>query len=77
MTTILFTASGEDPAAIAVWSAGPDGLQRLSPADGVHSAHQAAGTRLLISRGLADAAASVRVLRKDSTVAASSTDVRP
>jgi len=61
--TILFTASGEDPAAIAAWSAGPDGLERLSPADGVHTAQQAAGTRLLISRSLPDSATSVQVLR--------------
>jgi dipeptidyl-peptidase-4 len=61
--TILFTASGEDPAAVAAWSAGPNGLERLSPADGVHSAQQAAGTRLLISRSLPDSATSVQVLR--------------
>jgi dipeptidyl-peptidase-4 len=35
----------------------------LSPADGVHSALQATGTRLLISRELADSATSVQVLR--------------
>jgi dipeptidyl-peptidase 4 len=64
--TILFTASGEDPAAITVWCAGPDGVQQLSPADGVHSAQQAGGTRLLISRGLADSATSVRALRTGS-----------
>jgi dipeptidyl-peptidase-4 len=73
--TVLFAASAEDPAAIAVWSAGPDGLQRLSPADGVHSAQQAAGTRLLISRGLDDSAASVRVLRTGSTAGGSSREV--
>jgi dipeptidyl-peptidase 4 len=61
--TILFTASGADPAAISAWTAGPDGLQRVSPADGVHGAQQAAGTRLLISRTLADSVTSVRVLR--------------
>ncbi len=63
--TVVFTASGEDPASVSVWTAGPDGLQRISPADGVHTARQAAGTRLLISRTLADSAASVRVLRAD------------
>jgi dipeptidyl-peptidase 4 len=73
--TILFTASGEDPAAIAVWSAGPDGLTRLSPADGVHGALQAGGTRLLISRGLADSATSVQVLRAAATADASASEI--
>jgi dipeptidyl-peptidase-4 len=63
--TVVFTASGEDPASVSVWTAGPDGLERISPADGVHTARQAAGTRLLISRTLADPATSVRVLRAD------------
>jgi dipeptidyl-peptidase-4 len=61
--TILFAASGEDPAAISVWSAGPGGLQRVSAADGVHGGQQAAGTLLLTSRTLADPGASVRILR--------------
>jgi len=64
--TILFTASGDDPAAIAVFSVGPGGLEQVSPADGVHSGLQAAGTRLLISRDLAGSATSVQVLRPAS-----------
>jgi dipeptidyl-peptidase-4 len=60
--TILFTASGEDPAAIVAWSAGPDGLALLSPPEGVHSAQQAAGTQLLISRTLANSATLVVVI---------------
>ena len=63
---ILFTASAEDPASIAVWTAGPAAVERLSPAHGVHSAQQAAGTLLLVSRTMADSAASVRVLRAGS-----------
>jgi dipeptidyl-peptidase 4 len=63
---ILFIASGADPAAVSVWTAGPAGVQQVSPADGVYDAQQAAGTRLLISRTLADAATSVRVLRTGS-----------
>jgi dipeptidyl-peptidase 4 len=63
--TVVFTASGADPASVSVWSAGPDGLRRISPADGMHTAQQAAGTRLLISRTLADPAASVQVLRAE------------
>jgi dipeptidyl-peptidase 4 len=61
--TILFTASGEDPAAISLWSVGPGGLQRISAADGVHGGQQAAGTLLLASRTLADPSASVQIMR--------------
>ena len=69
--TVLFTASGDDPAAIAVWAAGPDApgpdapanVRQLSPADGVHSGLRQAGTLLLISRGLSDSATSVSVLQ--------------
>jgi dipeptidyl-peptidase-4 len=61
--TIVFTASGEDPAVITVWRAGPDGLERVSPLDGVHSAQQAGGTRLLISRDLTDSGTFVQVFR--------------
>ena len=46
--TILFTAVGEDPASTSLWTAGPGGVQRVSPADGVHGGllagrHAAAG----------------------------------
>jgi dipeptidyl-peptidase 4 len=64
--TILFAASAADPAAISVWAAGPGTVRRLSPADGVHSGQQQAGTLLLISRALTDSAAAVRVLRSAS-----------
>jgi dipeptidyl-peptidase-4 len=64
--TVLFTASAQDPASIAVWSAGPAGVEPLTPADGVYSAQQAASTLLLVSRTLADAATSVRLLRSGS-----------
>src|SRR5271166_3623484 len=63
--TVVFTASCADPASISAWSAGPDGLQQISAADGMHNAQQSAGTRLLISRTLADPAASVQVLRAE------------
>jgi dipeptidyl-peptidase-4 len=61
--TILFSASGADPAATSVWTAGPAGLTQVSPEDGTHDGHLAGGTLLLISRTLADPATSVRVLR--------------
>ena len=63
--TILFTASGEDPASVSLWSVGPGGLHRISAADGVHGGQQAAGTLLLTSRTMADPGTSVRILRAD------------
>ncbi len=63
--TILFTASGEDPASVSLWSVGPGGLHRVSAADGVHGGQQAAGTLLLTSRTMADPGTSVRILRAD------------
>jgi dipeptidyl-peptidase-4 len=61
--TILFSASAEDPAATSVWTAGPAGLARVSPADGTHDGLIAGGTLLLVSRVLTDPNTSVRVLR--------------
>ena len=61
--TILFSACAEDPASISLWAAGPEGLQRVSPADGTHDGLIAGGTLLLISRTLAGPRTSVRVLR--------------
>ncbi len=61
--TILFTACADDPASTSLWTAGPDGVQPVSPADGMHSGLLAAGTLLLISRVLDDADVSVQVLR--------------
>jgi dipeptidyl-peptidase-4 len=61
--TILFSAYADDPAAISLWTTGPAGLARVSPADGSHDGLLAGGTLLLISRTLADPGTSVRVLR--------------
>ena len=61
--TILFSASGEDPASTSVWAAGPAGLARVSPADGVHDGQLAGGTLLLVSRTLPESGATVSVLR--------------
>lgn len=61
--TILFSASGEDPASTSVWTAGPAGLTRVSPAEGVYDGLLADGTLLLTSRTLAGSGASVRLLR--------------
>ncbi|MGH3300448.1 MAG: prolyl oligopeptidase family serine peptidase [Streptosporangiaceae bacterium] len=61
--TVLFSATAEDPASASVWTAGPGGLRRVSPADGVHGGALAGGTLLLTSRTLDAADAVVSVLR--------------
>jgi len=61
--SVLFGATGEDPASTSVWLAGPAGLGQVSPADGVHTGTSAGGTVLLTSRTLGAADAVVRVLR--------------
>ncbi len=60
---VLFTATEADPASVAVWTAGPGGLRRVSPAEGVYGGTQAGGTVLLTGRTLAAADATVSVLR--------------
>jgi dipeptidyl-peptidase 4 len=61
--TILFTASGEDPASIAVWTAGPGGVRLASEEAGVHGGRLAGGTLVLASKTLACSGVGVRVLR--------------
>jgi dipeptidyl-peptidase 4 len=60
---ILFSACAEDPASTSLWTSGPGGIRRVSPAEGVHGGLLAAGTLLLISRTLAESELAVRVLR--------------
>ena len=60
---VLFAATEADPASVTVWTAGPGGLQRVSPAEGVYGGTQAGRTVLLTSRTLAAADATVTVLR--------------
>jgi dipeptidyl-peptidase 4 len=61
--TVLFTATAGDPASVSVWIAGPGGVQRVSPAEGMHSGTLAGGTLVLSSRTLAATDVSVSVLR--------------
>jgi dipeptidyl-peptidase-4 len=61
--TVLFGATAEDPASASVWSAGPGGLRRLSPAEGVYGGTLGGGTLVLTSRTLEAADATVSVLR--------------
>jgi dipeptidyl-peptidase 4 len=61
--TILFSASADDPAATAIWTAGPDGIQSVSAQDGVHGGDLAGGTLVRTSRTLAGSGVTVQVLR--------------
>ena len=61
--TVLVSATADDPASVSVWRAGPGGLRRISPADGVHGGTAAGGTMVLTSRTMDAADATVTVLR--------------
>ncbi len=63
---ILFSASAEDPASTSVWTAGPDGIELVSAAAGLHAGLLAGGTLLLTSKTLAGSGVTVRVLRPRS-----------
>ncbi len=65
--TVLLSASDGDPAEVAVWAYGPDGLRRVSPDGGVHSAVREGGTTVLTSRSLAEPGLTVSVLREQHT----------
>ena len=61
--TVLFSASGADPAGIGVWAYGPDGLRAVADGPGVHAGVRAGGTTVLASRSLTSDGVTVRVLR--------------
>ena len=67
--TVLFTATAGDPAAVSVWTAGPGGVQQVSPAEGMHGGILAGGTLVLASRTLASTGLSVGVRRDGAEVA--------
>ena len=63
--TILFTACTDgDAASISAWTAGPDGLTRVSPAEGIHGGQLAGGSLLLASRTIDTADARVTLSRR-------------
>src|SRR5580693_6045018 len=68
--TVLFTASGNDPAEIGLWLYRQDtGPQVLSPPGGVHGGTRSGGTTVLVSRTLADPGPAVQILQETSTPA--------
>src|SRR5215469_251727 len=64
--TVLFTAS-EDATETGLWLYSHGGLSRLTPEGGVHTGNRAGGTTVVISRSLAEPAATVRVLTGDGS----------
>jgi dipeptidyl-peptidase 4 len=62
--TVLFSASGDDPTEIGLWSYGPRGLARVTPEPGVQSGRRAGGTTVLASRSLTRDGVTVRVMRE-------------
>jgi dipeptidyl-peptidase 4 len=63
---ILVSAYGDDPASICLWTVGPTGLARVSPADGAYDGQLAGGTLLLAGRTLNTTGATVRVLQAEA-----------
>jgi dipeptidyl-peptidase-4 len=59
---VLFTASTE-PTEVGVWRYGPDGLTEVAAGPGIHGAHAAGGTTVLVSRTLDSDQASARMTR--------------
>ncbi|MPZ74763.1 MAG: S9 family peptidase, partial [Nitriliruptorales bacterium] len=62
---LVFSASGDDPTAVVVWSCTPDGekLQPLSATDGVADAVAAGETTIIVQRGIEEPGATVTVHR--------------
>jgi dipeptidyl-peptidase-4 len=70
--SVLFAASGDDPAQVGLWLARPDGLTQLPLGDGVHTGWRGGGTTVTSSRSLSQAGREVSVWRdgQDAPVAA-------
>ena len=62
--TVLFTASGDDPAEIALWLYREEtGAQQLSPAGGVHGGARSGGSTVMVSRTLAEPGPTVQIFQ--------------
>jgi dipeptidyl-peptidase 4 len=61
--TVLFQASGEDPAEVGLWSYGPSGLHRAGAGGGVEAGTRAGGTTVTSRRALDADGVTVRVSR--------------
>jgi dipeptidyl-peptidase 4 len=66
--TVLFTASGDEPAEIGLWLHDPGtGLRQLSPHGGVHGGTRSGGSTVLVSRTLAEPGPTVQIFQDDRT----------
>ena len=63
--TVLFQASGQDPAEVGLWSYGPSGLSRAGAGGGVEAGTRAGGTTVTCRRALDADGVTVRVSRAD------------
>jgi len=63
--TVLFSASGDDPATIGLWLWRPDGLDRLTTDGGVHTGRRGGGTTVIASRSLTGPGVTVTVRTDD------------
>ena len=61
--TVLFQASGQDPAEVGLWSYGPSGLRRAGAGGGVEAGTRAGGTTVTSRRALDADGVTVRVSR--------------
>jgi dipeptidyl-peptidase-4 len=62
--TVLFTASGDEPAEIGLWLyRSGRGPEQLSPPGGVHGGTRSGGTTVLVSRTLAEPGARIGIIR--------------
>ena len=69
--TVLFTASGNDPAEIGLWLyRNETGPQLLSPPGGVHGGTRSGGSTVMVSRTLADPGPAVQILQDKQEPAA-------
>ena len=66
--SVLFTASTE-PTEVGVWRYGPDGLAEVAAGPGIHGAHPAGGTTVLVSRTLDSDQVSARITRGSKATA--------
>jgi dipeptidyl-peptidase 4 len=64
--TVLFTASEDEPTEIGLWTHGPGGLARLTPAGRVCHGWRAGGTTVISERSLTRDGVTVRVMRDGS-----------
>jgi dipeptidyl-peptidase 4 len=64
--TVLFSAWGDEPTEIGLWTYGPGGLESIAAEPGVHHGSRAGGTTVISCRSLARDGVTVRIIRDGS-----------